>query len=222
MRSVVLALILVWASASMVQAGAWLRGKGSGFASSSVSTNQSRDISTSVYLEYGLSETITLGADISYGVDRVSFPEGSGILFLRFPLGPTDRTHKWAAHVGVGARYLTGEFLPAAELGLSWGRGIQIGQKYGWVNVDTSFNEPQSPAEQRIKLDGTVGLSLTRRTKVMFQMFNTLENGETFSKLAPSLLFSPGKGTTTLQLSAEVPVAGGGETAIKVGIWREF
>lgn len=222
MRSVVLALILVWASASVVQAGAWLRKKGSGFASSSVSTDQSRDISTSVYLEYGLSETITLGADISYGVDRVSFPEGSGIIFLRFPLGPTDGTHKWAVHVGVGARYLTGEFLPAAEVGLSWGRGIQIGQKYGWVNVDTSFNEPQSPAEQRIKLDGTVGLGLTQRTKVMFQMFNTFENGETFSKLAPSLLFSPGKGTTTLQLSAEVPVAGGGETAIKVGIWREF
>lgn len=222
MRSVIFALILAVASAPSVRAGAWLRAKGAGFTSTSVSTNKARELSTSFYFEYGLSEKITLGADISYGVDRTAFQEGSGIAFLRFPLGPTDQTHKFAAHVGVGARYLTGFYLPAAEAGLSWGRGIEWAGRYGWVNVDTSFNSAQSPTDDRIKIDGTFGLGLTERSKVMLQMFNTIEGGTTYSKIAPSYLFAPGGGKTTFQLSAEVPVSGGGETSLKIGIWREF
>lgn len=222
MRPVILALILALAGASTAQAGAWLRTKGDVFTSTSVSTNASRELSTSFYAEYGLSDRFTLGVDISYGVDRTAFQEGSGIAFIRFPLGPTDGTHRFAGHVGVGARYLAGFYLPAAEVGASWGRGIQWREKYGWVNVDTSFNTAQSPTEDRIKLDGTVGLGLTDRSKVMLQVFNTFEGGETYSKLAPSFLFAPGGGKTTIQFSAEIPLAGGGETALKLGVWREF
>lgn len=222
MRCVTLALVLGLASAFSAQAGAWLRSKGSGFTSTSVSTNASRELSTSFYMEYGLSENFTLGADISYGVDRTAFQEGSGIAFLRFPLGPTDKTNKWAAHVGVGARYLAGFYLPAAEVGLSWGRGIKWRENYGWVNVDTSFNRAQSPTENRVKVDGTVGLGLSQRSKVMLQVFNTFEGGETYSKLAPSYLFAPGGGKTTFQISVEVPFAGGGESALKLGVWRDF
>lgn len=222
MRSVALALIFILASAPVVEAGAWLRTKKSGFASSSVSTNAENELSTSFYGEYGLSDRFTLGLDVSYGVDRTFFQQGSGILFLRFPIAPTDGTHKWAAHVGVGARYLQGYFLPAAEVGLSWGRGIQWREKYGWVNVDTSFNAPQSPADNRLKVDGTLGLGLTQQIKVMLQMFNTFEGGETYSQIAPSLLWAPGDGKTTIQLSAEIPVAGGGETAVKIAMWLDF
>ncbi|MEP1610330.1 MAG: hypothetical protein ABJL72_00240 [Roseobacter sp.] len=222
MRCLIFALVLGLACASTAQAGAWLRSKGGGFTSTSVSTNAARELSTSFYLEYGLSKNFTLGADISYGVDRTSFQEGSGIAFLRFPLGPTDKTNKWAAHVGVGARYLAGFYLPAAEIGVSWGRGIQWRDKYGWVNIDTSFNRARAPTEDRIKFDGTVGMGLSERSKVMLQMFNTFEGGETFTKLAPSYLFSPGGGKTTLQLSVEIPLAGGGENTLKLGVWRDF
>ncbi|MGA9436383.1 MAG: hypothetical protein WBV62_19305, partial [Roseobacter sp.] len=94
MRSVVLALIIVLASAPVVEAGAWLRAKNSGFGSSSVSTNAENELSTSFYGEYGLSDRFTLGADISYGVDRTFFQQGSGILFVRFPLSSGEGSHK--------------------------------------------------------------------------------------------------------------------------------
>ncbi|MFK7746477.1 MAG: hypothetical protein AB8B47_15595 [Roseobacter sp.] len=222
MRLTITALIFILTYAPMAQAGAWLRDKGEGFASTSVSTNSESELSTSVYLEYGLTDRRTIGADISYGVDRTGIQEGSGIIFLRFPLGLANETHKWAAHVGLGARYIAGYFAPAAEVGVSWGRGIKIGERYGWANIDTSYNQPQSPADVRIKVDGTFGISLTERTKVMAQMFNTFQDGDVFSKFAPSVLFSPGGGKTTLQLGAEIALAGGGEPTLKIAIWRAF
>lgn len=222
MRSLALALILILASAPVVEAGAWLRARNSGFASSSVAINAEKELSTSFYGEYGLTDRFTLGTDIRYGVDRTFLQQGSGIVFIRFPVARTDRTHKWAAHVGVGARYLEGDFLPATEVGLSWGRGIQWGQKYGWVNIDTSYNVPQSPADNRFKLDATVGFGFTKQIKAMLQIFNTVEGGETYSQIAPSLLWSPGDGKATIQLSTEIPVAGGGETAFKIGMWIDF
>lgn len=235
MRSFTCALILGLVCASPAQAGAWLRQKGKGFASFSVQATENNGNSSSIYLEYGLTDGITLGADITYDTDLLNYiqgegplieslaevPQGSGILFARFPIGPMDQTNKWAFHLGVGARYFNGEFFQAAELGLSWGRGIQIGEKYGWVNVDTSYNEAQSPTDTRIKLDGTIGLGLTDTTKVMMQIFNTHEADETYTKIAPSLLYKPSKSDMTVQLGSEIPVDGG-EASIKIGVWLDF
>lgn len=222
MQSMALAFILILASVSTAQAGAWLRSKGGGFASSSFSMNQDKEISGSIYLEYGLTDKRTLGADISYGVARTGAQEGSAIVFLRMPLSAPDKRNKFAAQFGLGTRILNGEFYAAAEAGLSWGRGIQITERYGWVNVDSSVNITQSPATNRIKIDGTAGLSLTDHTKVMLQVFNTFQDGDLFTKVAPSLLISPGKSNTTLQLSAEFSAVGGGAPAVKLGIWREW
>lgn len=223
MRSTLLAIIAVLALATGAEAGAWLRSEGGGFASSSLSINRDREVSGTVYLEYGLRPDRTLGADISFGVDRTGTQEGSAILFLRVPLGRTDQTHKFAAHIGIGARVLNEEVLPAAETGLSWGRGFQVGQRYGWVNVDGSYNLTQHPASDRIKLDLTAGLGISNKSKLMMQMFNTFQDGDQFVKLAPSLLMSLGRNSgTTLQLGAEVPVSGGGTTSLKIAFWREW
>ena len=222
MRSVILAVILGMACAPAGQAGAWLREKGRGFASSSLAIDGDNEVSTSAYLEYGLSEWLTMGGDFYYGSDLTTFQEGSGIVFLRFPLGPADRVNKFAAHLGLGTRYTQLEFLKAAEVGLSWGRGLQWGDRYGWVNVDGSLNEAEEPAERRVKLDGTVGFGLTERSKVMLQVFNTFEGGETYSKLAPSWLFAPGGGPTTFQVGFEAPLSGGGDTTLKLGVWIDF
>ena len=233
MRSVALALIVVLAGAPTAQAGAWLREKGSGFASSTVTVNReseagvdSYEASGSIYLEYGLTEKLTIGLDASYGYELTGMQEGSGIVFLRFPLGPTDRDNKFAAHIGLGTRYLAdymdGSFLPAAEVGLSWGRGIKVGDRWGWVNVDTSFNKPGSPAQQRFKVDATIGLGLSDNIKVMLQAFNTFEGGDTYTTIVPSLLISPDKGRTTLQVSVEFPTFSGEKPGLKLGIWRQF
>ena len=222
MRSVVVAFIVVLASASVTEAGAWLREKGKGFVATSLGTDKDRDTSFSGYFEYGIAENRTLGLDISYGLEQTLRDEGSGIAFIRFPLGPTDQTHRFAWHAGIGTRYLNREFYPAAELGISWGRGIKLGERWGWANIDASVNESQSPIETRIKIDGTFGIPFHDNIKGMAQVFNTFEDGETYTRLAPSLLLVAGRKKTTLQLSAEIPTIGGGDTIFKIGIWSNF
>ena len=222
MRSFALAIIVFLASVQTAQAGAWLREEGSGFTSSTSSITQEREPSGSVYFEYGLREKATLGLDVSFGLDRTGAQSGSGTVFLRFPWGPTDGNHKWAWHVGLGGRYLNGLISPAIETGASWGRGIQIGERYGWAAIDGSINFAAASAETRAKLDTTIGLGFTDHFKGMAQMFMTYQESELFTKLAPSLLIQPGKGTYTLQIGAELPVTGGGSSALKIGIWRDF
>lgn len=238
MRSAVLALVLALVSASSAQAGAWLRAKGTGFASTSVQTTENDGSSVSLYFEYGLADNVTLGADIHYDSDLMRYlsgadlaeldietpddvPKGDGVFFLRFPLSRDDAKNKWAFHVGLGARYFEAEILKAAEVGLSWGRGIKIGERYGWVNVDTSYNEAESPGRTRIKADGTIGLGLTDQTKVMLQVYNTFVEGERFTKIAPSFLYAPPKRKVTYQIGSEIPIDGG-EASLKLGIWYAF
>lgn len=235
MRSVAVALILAMASAPSAQAGAWLREKDTGFLSTSLQTTEDNGNEISIYAEFGLSERMTLGFDSTYDTDLLNYvqgtgplvdsleelPQGSGIVFLRFPIGPTDKTNKWAFHVGAGARYIEGEFLKAAEFGLSWGRGIKIGERYGWVNVDSSYNVADSPGEARTKVDGTIGLGITPKTKVMLQMFNTFVADDSYTKIAPSFLYSPGKGAITFQFGSEYLV-NAGDASLKVGIWYKF
>lgn len=222
MQLALAAILVVLMGAADAAAGAWLREPGKGFAATSVSTNKNRDTSFTGYFEFGLSENHTVGLDISYGFELTGQEEGSGIAFIRFPIGPTDQANRFAWHAGIGSRYRNREFYPAGELGLSWGRGVKIGDRWGWANVDTSINQSQSPIDRRIKLDGTLGLPLNDHVKTMAQVFNTFQGGETYTKLAPSLLLVAGKRNTTLQLSAEIPAVGGGETFFKIGIWSEF
>ncbi|WP_262386572.1 hypothetical protein ROLI_034470 [Roseobacter fucihabitans] len=222
MRLVALAIFFVVTGVQLAQSGPWLREKGKGFYAGSGNVTRQKDTSGSLYAEYGLSEKITIGADIFYGIDRTLQQSGSGILFLRFPLSAPDATYKWAAHLGLGARSQNLIIRPAFEAGLSFGRGIKIGEKYGWAVIDSSINIPGSQLETRIKLDGTVGLGFSDHIKGMMQIFATYQGDALFTKAAPSLLIIPGKSGYTFQIGAEIPTSGGGDTQFKLGIWREF
>ena len=222
MRQHALALSLVLASAQIAQAGPWLREKGKGFAALSGTITQEKDAAGSGYVEYGLRENITLGADLFYGIDRTLQQSGSGIVFLRFPLSAPDATHKWAWHIGLGARSQNYTITPAIEAGLSWGRGIRLGARYGWVVIDSSLNIPGSALERRIKLDGTIGLGFTDHLKGMAQIFVTHQDGEVFAKAAPSLVVGLGQSPYSVQIGVESPIAGGGDRQLKLGVWLEF
>lgn len=222
MRIAVLALCLGLVMAPDANAGAWLRETGKGFAAANVSSNRTRDTRTKIYAEYGLSDQMTLGLDIDYGFEVTGRDEGTGTVFLRFPLGATDQTHRFAWHAGLGTRYQNREVFPAAEVGLSWGRSFKIADHWGWANVDAIVNVSRRPIETRTKVDGTVGLTLNSHVKVMAQVFNTFQGGETYTRVAPSILLTPGNGKTTWQFSAEIPAAGGGGTFLKFGLWRDF
>ncbi len=107
------------------------------------------------------------------------------------------------------------------EAGLAWGRGFQWRERWGWMGVEASYNLPRSPAEAEMKLDATIGIGVSDRSKLMLQLFNSRIAGESYHKLAPSLLYKPRENGPTYQLSSEIPLTGGA-VSLKLGLWFNF
>lgn len=221
-RIAALALVIFVGGAQQSLAGAWPRTKGTGFAANSITATESKDFTGTLYAEYGLTDRLTLGLDVTGEIDPFGVITGDGTLFLRWPLSAPDATNKWAMHFGLGARYQDLLFLPSAEVALAWGRGIQWGRRYGWLAVDASYNVAKSPALATTKIDATFGMGLGETTKGMLQFFSTREGDDFTVKLAPSLLYSPKSAPYTLQVGFEVPVNYEDDTALKLGLWFDF
>src|SRR6056297_663813 len=116
-------------------AGAWPRAQGDGFGSVSVRLGWPQDVETwssleptqdysTIYLEYGLTDKLTLGADIGHSVSG----SGKTVLFLQWPLRQTDSGMQASAQLGVGLISGTRVVRP----GLSVGWGLET----GWISVD--------------------------------------------------------------------------------------
>lgn len=221
-RLSVLGFLLIVLGTQTLQAGAWLRDAGAGFLSTSGTVTAERDLSGSLYGEYGLTDQLTLGLDVTAGIEETGLPQGDGTLFVRFPLSSQDAETKWAAHIGLGARYEPTEFFPSVEFGLSWGRGLQWRDQYGWAAIDATVNFAQSPMKPITKLDGTIGMGVSETSKVMGQIFFTYTDGELYTTLAPSFLYSPKNSQTTFQIGFEFPLQEDDDARIKLGIWRTF
>lgn len=221
MRLVACALVIVLAGALPASAGAWLRDKGAGFLSSSVAATVAGDTASTTYLEYGLTGRITLGLDVLLAGTRLGNQGGYATAFLRYPLGPTDRPAKWALEAGVGGYWIDGPVQPQLKTGLAWGRGFTLGERSGWMGVEASVMWDLRNDLHLAKIDATVGIQITKRTKGMFQIFLADLAGTTSATFAPSLLISPGKQKYTLQIGAEIP-DNGSEVALKIGFWRTF
>ena len=59
-------LLILLTAPVTAYSGAWLREKGKGFSSNTVSVTQNYDISESTFLEYGVRDDLTLGAEVSF------------------------------------------------------------------------------------------------------------------------------------------------------------
>jgi hypothetical protein len=188
-----------------------------------VDLNRDRIGTAGVYLEYGWRDNTTIGTDISLAID----PSGAGTsrasLFLRRPIGRTDRASRWAWQVGAGVAWSADIVEPLVEGGLLWGRGLQWGERNGWAAVDAIFRYAPTTSDYEVKLDGTVGLAINDRFKGMMQIFLTHDPDGVTTKLAPSLLFQPrGLDKLTFQIGLEVPGSDAGGTALKLGVWKVF
>jgi hypothetical protein len=219
--SILIFTCTIWV-AQTAQAGAWLRERGAGFLSTSGTVTAEKDASGALYGEFGLTDRMTLGIDINGGMDRDGLPQGDGTLFLRFPLSDTEAPHKFAAHVGLGARYEPYDLVPSLELGLSWGRGFQWRERWGWAALDASINLAEAPIKTITKLDATLGIGLGQNTKAMGQIFLTRTDGRLYTTLAPSLLVTPKASRTTFQIGFEFPMEAENDARLKLGIWRTF
>lgn len=203
-------------------AGAWLRAKGTSFTSTGFSANYFRDIVSTTYMEHGLRDDLTIGLDVGYFTDRFGQKSGFGTLFIRRPFGTGEGANKWSYELGVGTAWEGALIFPHVKTGVSWGRGFQLKEKYGWMGVDASVAWEVNYGLHVTKVDATVGLNFTEKTMGIMQVYLTNLNGDTFGTLAPSVVFKPGKGKLSIQFGAEAPVDNLDNTALKISIWREF
>lgn len=215
----------LWSGATLpCAAGAWMRGEGEGFLSLGLRAYEEGGtgpqlLEQSFFFEYGLWPRVTIGAQGNY----TSGKKGDGALFLRLPVRNDDRPAKIAAEIGLGVESTDGiTFDPFFRTGVSWGRGITLAGRGGWVNVDTAVQWASDEAPPLFKLDATLGLTLSDRFQVMGQgFFEADENGDSLT-IAPSVIYSPKRWRMKFVVGLEHRTGREENTGVKFGIWREF
>ncbi|MGJ8628092.1 MAG: hypothetical protein ACSHXB_14120 [Sulfitobacter sp.] len=208
--------------AGSANAGAWLREKGSSFTSVSFSSTWFLDTTNTSYLEYGLRDNLTVGADVGYATSRNGTQSGYGTLFIRRPLGQNDGPNQWAYELGVGAAWVGEEVLPYLKTGLSWGRGIKLRDTNGWMAVDASITWDVTSGLHVAKIDSTIGLNFTEVTTGMVQLYLAHLDQQTYGSIAPSIVIKPRNSKFRIQIGAESQLDDLENTGIKLGLWREF
>lgn len=217
----ILVLSTLWLPHSS-DAGPWLREKGSTFSAVSFASTYYLETASQTYLEYGLSESTTLIADL--GMVRLHNAANGGYitLSLKRAIGASDSPSKWAYEMGVGVGWVGEETLPHLRTGLSWGRGTNWANKSGWINVEGAVIWDLTHQIHVAKLDTTIGHNFTDVTSGMLQFYSAHVAGRTIVTLAPSILVEPRNRKYKIQLGSESEIGNWGNTALKIGIWREF
>ncbi len=223
MRVVLILIIaLMLAAPSVAPAGPWLREKGTTFTATSFTINYFRDQLSTTYIEHGLRDDLTIGADIGFVTSRTGVRGGYATAFMRRPLSWGNEANKWAYELGAGAAWSDTFVLPHVKAGLSWGRGINMRDSSGWTVVDASVTVDVNDGAYLAKVDATMGLKFTEVTTGMLQLYLTHLEGETFTAISPSLVFQPKQSRFKLQVGFETPSENFDDTALKIGLWSEF
>lgn len=203
--------------AGQAEAGAWPRQKGALFVSTAnygpIPTVGVQGTFTSVYLEYGLTDKITVGLDLGRGVSGKS----KTVVFGRIPIGPTDGKWRFAAELGIGK--IAGE--QVIRPGLSIGRSVDWADG-GWLSLDLTSEVQQTGARLDIKGDFTFGLRLSPRLTAMVQIQGGLPHKEPdFLRIVPSILFDMRR-KEKLEFGLSHDFMNPGVPGIKVGYWKDF
>lgn len=214
--------LVTLAIASTADAGPWLREKGTTFSAVSVATTYYLDTSSQTYIEYGLTDKTTLIGDLNMVRLRYGPQSGAATVSIRRALSKPDAATKLAYELGVGVGWIGDYTLPHLRAGMSWGRGIKWGDTSGWTTVEASTMRELTYGEHIHKLDLTVGLNFTEVTKGMFQVYAAEIFGQAVATIAPSLVFSPPERKFSIQIGAETQIGDTHNSALKIGLWREF
>ncbi|MFW2542979.1 hypothetical protein ACN2XU_10075 [Primorskyibacter sp. 2E107] len=221
MRLLLLALLWTLCTGT-VQAGAWPREKGHGFLSSAVrlSWPQNIDHWTSLsptqqyytaYLEYGLTDRVTLGFDFGRSVSG----SGKTVGFLQWPLRNKDKGPKIAFALGLGRIGEQTVLRPGVSLG--WGL------KKGWLTMDALAEFQTNTGLADYKMDITWGRNLAKDRKLIVQ----IQTGQPaddpgFVRLAPSFVTPLGKRGVMIETGATYGLTGDTSMGLKFGIWKNF
>lgn len=213
-------LLLVFANAA--HAGAWPRGEGNGFVMVTLQGTVPQffgglgPVSTysGAYLEYGLTDKITLGFDIGHSVSGNS----KALFFASYPLGQPDSRHKFAVELGIGRAAGNAVVRP----GLSYGRGFDGKLGSGWVSANALFEHHLGRKRTDMKLDFTIGLNHKGGFKSIVQLQAGRQEGDpSFLRIAPSFALPMGK-DTHFELGFSTELIGQTAYGLKIGVWRNF
>ena len=200
-------------------AGAWLRNEGQAFVAANVTQSATEDNDASIYGEYGLRPKTTIGGKIDTRMQGRVVAGGTAYVFIRRPI-TLDHDHWRVSYaLGLGARFDDGAASPLYRTELSFGRGLEIGERSGWLNVDLSYQIEPSRDQTSTKIDATLGMELRSRLKGMVQVYVDRTNDNTTTTFAPALIWQPRGQQLSYVTGLE---ADNSQTRVKIGVWLEF
>lgn len=213
-----LASFIALICATPVWSRAWLREEGTGFLSTSILQNRTGETDTALYVEYGLRPKLTLGLIADADMTAGQMGDGTVFVFARRPIVVADRPFKIAYELGIGTTFgHSSDTL--LRTGLSYGRGLTLGERNGWLAVDGAVEWSLGDSPDTYKLDTTFGLSINDRFKVMMQVFLSAAGETSSATLAPSVIWQPKPDKPSYQIGLEYE---DNAIALRVGLWRSF
>ena len=207
----------------LAEAGPWPRERGEGFISAGATLNWPQTVLstdtgtipppkayTTFYLEYGVTDRVTLGLDLGRAVSG----KDKTVAFLQFPLRNRDTGPKVALQLGLGQ--VGGDFVLRPGLALGWGL-----QK-GWVSAEGMVEIGLDGSGTDMKLDMTWGRNLPRDRKLILQMqLGAPSDDPVFARFAPSVVI-PLRGNFKAEIGATWGLTGDEDVSIKLGLWTKF
>ena len=203
-------------------AGAWAREKGELFVAAggnfllSPGAQLPVHYDPTVYAEWGLTERITLGADI-HTANRGQIV--SAFSFARIPIGDISANDRFAVSLGYGVSVKRDQPIAAIMRGgMSWGRGITN----GWLAIDASATLGTIDTTWRPKIDATWGRNWTDKWTTTLQ----LQTGQGwtddyYAKLSPTAIYSV-RPNIKFALGAVQGLTGDRGAALKLETWFSF
>lgn len=201
---------------SPVAAGAWLREEGTGFLSVGgvLADNHAE---AQFYLEYGLTDAVTLGLSSNLNVEN----NRDLLAFVRVPLNGTQQPYKVAMEFGLGAHESAGDKRALSKVTLSYGRGFENRWGYGWFALDAAVEHRAGFGESAFKLDATVGQSTGLAVRPILQVETRLVQSGFSWKFAPGLMWdTPWDSTFVVNVERNSDRAR--PFGVRFGIWRQF
>ena len=215
--------LLICVSAQQSLAGAWPRGKGNAFISSTASMTWPSgrdfdlpDVYGGGYFEYGLSDRLTLGVDL--GSSDATRPDRlKAVGFLRYTLTNAQSRHQFALDLGGGQNLGQN----AIRLGASYGTGLKILQRSGWLSIEAHVLGNPKNLQSSQSLDATLGVNLEHgKLMALFSAYSA-PTGQSTLTLTPSYAHKlPGK--RHLVIGVTFDLRGAPDPALKLGVWQEF
>ncbi len=215
--------LLVCLLPACAQAGAWPRGKGNIFVTSSTYLTYTGGPVPigfgAIYVEWGATDKLTIGLDMGRGVSGKS----KIVAFARYPVGKLDGKHRFALELGAG-QLASGNVL---RPGFSYGMGFKNKLGSGWISVDTVAEIGLNSGFTDLKTDITIGLQPRPRLKTMVQFQAGLrENDPAFLRIVPSVVWElrerKKKQKRNVELGLTHGLIGPSETGLKFSLWQEF